>query len=346
MATQWTLERFLETARSHRLPFILLVLVRTGVLAQMARGTSRVEDLARECGVDAGALARLLDALVSIGLVRAGGNGYALVSSLAEDLAPDAVGGPLDGLRHTADGLDKWMRLEDALRAGRAQYPDELDVTRDPERNERFIRAMHSHARPAARRFADLLEREDARTFLDTGGGPGTFCLALLDRWPDMRAAVADLPLTLRVTRRVLEEAGMADRVRLIETDFYAQPASRLEGPWDLVLISAVIHAEGERENRALLSRLRSVVSPGGRIVVRENILDPDRRGPPRAALFDVHMLVSTRRGRCYTREEIERMLLDAGFEDPRRLGEPEDGFVAAYAPAASQRDSTSSSSS
>jgi hypothetical protein len=66
--------------------------------------------------------------------------------------------------------------------------------------------------------------------------------------------------------------------------------------------------------------------------VIRENLLSADRTGPPRATMFDVHMLVSTRRGRCYSLDEISGMLRAAGFTDPRLLTDEDDGFVVADA--------------
>lgn len=332
MSEEWTLERLRETARGYRMPLIILTLVRAGVFDELAVRPATAETLAASCGVDREAVTRLLNVLVSAGLLGRDADGYFLAGALADKLVPGQMGSAMDGLRHTADGLDKWFGIEEALKAGHAEYPDRLDVIRDPERNIRFIRAMHTHAAPVAGRFADLADAGDARTFLDVGGGPGTFALAMVRRWPDLQATVADLPLTLRVTRQVIREDRLQERVSLTEADFYGDEHCNLGGPWDLVLVSAVIHSEGPEQNRKLFGRIRRTLADGGRIVVRETILDEDRLGPPRAAMFDAHMLVSTRRGRCYTQSEISHMLLDAGFVSPRRLGEPDDGFVQAYA--------------
>ncbi len=328
----WTLERLSEVARGYRVPLMLLALVRTGVVEALASGPSDASALASARGLHEGALTRVLDAMVACGLLVRSGHDYALPADLARDLRPGEMGSPLDSLLHTAEGMDKWMALEQVLRLGHAEYPDSKDVTRDAERNEHFIRAMHAHAGPMARRLADLIERENAMTFLDLGGGPGTFCLALLDRWPGLVCAVADLPLTLRTTRRIIEASGVGHRMSVIEADFFEDRSCDLGGPWDLVLVSAVIHSEGEEPNRDLFGRVRRFVRPGGRIVVRETLLDPGRTGPLRASMFDVHMLVSTRRGRCYTQAEISDMLVSAGFVDPALLSGADDGFIVARA--------------
>jgi SAM-dependent methyltransferase len=320
-----------ELLRSFQLPLVMHVLIRAGVLDRLVRAPATAGEMARECGVDGGALARLLNAVTSVGILQRDGETYSLAPGLAAEIGT-GTGSPLDGFKHAADGLDKWLEIEAVLKRGFAEYGHDRDVTRDPERNENFIRAMHAYAGPVARRFAELVPREDAGTFLDLGGGPGTFSHALLEAWPGLRATIVDLPLTLRVTRRLVEEKGLEDRLELIERDFFLDTAGDLGGPYDLVLVSAVIHAEGETASRELFRRLHGVVAPGGRIVVRERILGEDRTGPPRATMFDVHMLVSTRRGRCYTLSEISSMLADAGFREPHLLSDLDEGFVVADA--------------
>jgi ubiquinone/menaquinone biosynthesis C-methylase UbiE len=320
-AGKWTADDLAETARGFRLPVVLLALVRAGVIGALCERPAGPAALAAACGVHEGALVRMLNVLVSVGILDLAEGAY----SLRVD-----PGDHLESMRHAADGLDKWLSLPDVLSRGHAEFPDELDVTLDPERNERFIRAMYAHAGPVAGRLARVLPREGAMSFLDLGGGPGTFCFALLEAWDGLVATLADLPLTLRVTRRLVDEKGAGDRMRLVEADFYHDRGCDLGGPYDLALVSAVIHAEGEDENRDLLARARRVVSTGGRILVRETLLDESRLGPTRAALFDVHMLVSTRRGRCYTLAEISDMLEGAGFRRPRLLAGPEEGIVVA----------------
>ena len=328
----WTVDRLMDEARGFRVPMLIAALVKCGALDRLAAGAAEAPALAAACRVDGPALARMLDACASLGIAVKQGRRYALAPSLAGDLAGGGVGTGLDGIRHTAQTLDKWKAIDEVLRQGRADYPPTMDVTADPALNEAFIRAMHAYAGPRARRLAEVLPREGARTLLDLGGGPGTFSLALLAAWPGLEATVADLPLTLRTTRKVIEETGAGDRLRVLEADFYRDRSCLLGGPWDLALVSAVLHAEGEAENRDLLRRVRGAVAPGGRIVIRENLLREDRVGPPLASLFDVHMLVSTRRGRCYTLGEISSMLAEAGFPDPRLLTDIEEGFVVARA--------------
>jgi hypothetical protein len=57
-------------------------------------------------------------------------------------------------------------------------------------------------------------------------------------------------------------------------------------------------------------------LNPGGRVAIRDFLIDPDRTTPLRGALFSVNMLVNTQEGRCYTEEEIGSWLVESGFSN------------------------------
>ena len=49
---------------------------------------------------------------------------------------------------------------------------------------------------------------------------------------------------------------------------------------------------------------------------IHDFVLNKDKVSPPFAAIFGVHMLAVTEKGRTYTYEEISRWLKNAGFKD------------------------------
>jgi hypothetical protein len=92
---------------------------------------------------------------------------------------------------------------------------------------------------------------------------------------------------------------------------------------YDLVFISAICHMLSEAENRDLLRRSRAALAPGGRIVIQDFILEPDKTAPKTAALFALNMLVGTRAGASYSEPEYAGWLAEAGFEEIRRVRLP-----------------------
>jgi cyclopropane fatty-acyl-phospholipid synthase-like methyltransferase len=91
-------------------------------------------------------------------------------------------------------------------------------------------------------------------------------------------------------------------------------------GGYDLVLISAICHMLGVKENRDLLARVHRALAPGGRVAIQDFLLRPDKAGPRAGALFSLNMLVNTRGGASYSEEEYTAWLREAGFGEVRRV--------------------------
>ncbi len=92
-----------------------------------------------------------------------------------------------------------WERLENSIRTGSpARTPDMYQ--RRPEETRRFIRAMDSlvRARGDAPWVAANLDLSGVRAIADVGGGPGTYLIEFLRRFPALKGAILDLPATLR----------------------------------------------------------------------------------------------------------------------------------------------------
>ena len=169
-----------------------------------------------------------------------------------------------------------------------------------------------------------------ARRLLDVGGGPGTYTAAFLRAAPELRATLFDLPLVVEIARERLSAAGLLDRVTLVAGDFEKDP---LPPGHDLAWISAIIHQNGPAQNDALYARILRALVPGGRLVIRDHVMDPGRTRPRAGALFAVNMLVGTEQGGTYTSDEIKAGLERAGFTGVRQLrsGDRMDCLVEAF---------------
>ena len=131
------------------------------------------------------------------------------------------------------------------------------------------------------------------------------------------------------MARRRMREAGLADRVALAPGDFYRDPLPRGA---DLAWVSAIAHQNSRAQNRALFRKVRSALVPGGRILIRDIVMAPDRIRPVDGALFAVNMLVATEGGGTFTLAELREDLSRAGFGRVRllRRGERMDSIVEA----------------
>src|SRR5438093_13770447 len=89
------------------------------------------------------------------------------------------------------------------------------------------------------------------------------FCRA----YPALTATVFDLPETLRTTERLIKEAGLAERLRLLPGDFHRDD---LRGPYDAGLMSDSLHYQGPDVNAALVWKVHRALAPSVRLGIKD----------------------------------------------------------------------------
>ena len=184
-----------------------------------------------------------------------------------------------------------------------------------------FIEAMDVINRGDATRIVGDLMPVEFEHLLDVGGGSGTWTVAWLRANPHARATLFDLPEVLPQAEDRLGNEGLLDRVTLVAGDFYADPLP--EGA-DLAWVSAIVHQNSRDQNRDLFGKVRAALRPGGRILIRDIVMDETRTRPPGGALFAVNMLSGTPAGGTFTFQELREDLEAAGFPNVVQLREDE----------------------
>jgi ubiquinone/menaquinone biosynthesis C-methylase UbiE len=173
----------------------------------------------------------------------------------------------------------------------------------------------------AAQSVAEALDLSAVTHFVDLGGGPGHYAIAMLERSPNLRATVVDLPLTLWVARDSFKRRGLAERAELVASDLFDSERDIPIAPEtaELALISHMVHMEGPQQNATLIRKAARLLTHGGRLVIHDMFLEEDRAHPQASSLFAVHMLAMTRRGELYPASVISGWLANAGLR-PRVL--------------------------
>jgi predicted O-methyltransferase YrrM len=161
---------------------------------------------------------------------------------------------------------------------------------------------------------------DNVRRMLDVGGGSGAYSIAFARANPALHADILDLAAVEPIARRHIQDSGVADRVHVRSGDLRS---GRLGEAYDLVFVSAICHMLSPAENLDLLRRCHEALAPGGRVVVQDFILEPDKTAPRFAALFALNMLVGTRGGASYSEPEYAAWLAEAGFQEIRRARLP-----------------------
>jgi (2Fe-2S) ferredoxin/predicted O-methyltransferase YrrM len=277
------------------------------------------EAAAAKMGTDARATEMLLNALVSMGLLVKREGVFRNTPVTGRYLSATSPDNARPALLHTAHLWVRWSRLTACVRAGTAVIHED-NAGRGQEWTEAFIAAMHRNASERAPLVVRAVSAEKVRRMLDVGGGSGAYSIAFAQANPALRADILDLATVEPIARRHIQAAGVADRVRVRAGDLRSGPLG--EG-YDLVFISAICHMLSPGENLDLLRRCREALAPGGRVVIQDFILEPDKTAPRFAALFALNMLVGTTGGSSYSEPEYAAWLGEAGFREIHRASLP-----------------------
>jgi len=314
MNEEWTPEAVHEASLGFQRACVMIAAAELDVFSTIGSGARRSEELARRLRADPRAMAILLDALVAIGLLEKVGDAYRVPADVSDILTPGGRKRRFYMARHLGRCSRRWVQLSRVVQSGKPA--DAVLAGLSPEEeHEAFIEAMHEISVPVAGGLVATLGPPRFTHLLDIGGGPGTWTIAFLRAMPGSRATLFDLPEVIPRARKRVAEAGLADRVSLVAGDYLSDA---LPAGADLAWLGAIIHQNSPEENRRLLRKAREALVPGGNLLIRDVVMEPDRVHPPRGALFAVNMLVSSPGGSTYTFEEIAGWLMEAGFEEPR----------------------------
>ncbi|MEM9033799.1 MAG: methyltransferase [Actinomycetota bacterium] len=322
--------------------------VEVGMLQLLEAGPVSVADIERstrltEAGVDA-----IGGVLVATGMVRRpDASALALTTEAAEYLLPSSPYFMGESLFVTCSASmpAAWVDPQPVSTRDRVATEARRQLRRIPNAararlrptdggwrlgSRRRLENQHSRNLPNGVAAARLPLFDGVESVIDVGGGTGTFAIPFLERNPDARVVLTDLPDAMEGIEGFLSRAGVRDRVDLVAMDV-------LESPWpvprcDAAFFGNLIHVFDDAKTSQLAAACRPHVRSGGFIVFHELVWNDDRTGPLKTALFNATM--RSYAGRQRTVEELIEPLTTAGFVDP--FSHPTRGgfaAVGAYAP-------------
>ncbi|MEK7703065.1 MAG: methyltransferase [Nitrospirota bacterium] len=295
---------------------IFLVSVRLDVYTAISEGNKTSEALAASIKTDSAFTKRLLDALVSLGVLTCDGDGYQNSPIVAEFLvktSPFYMGELM--LLQDAE-WEAWGNLEAIIRSGKPPVSGNLFMNR-PDLSDLTLKVLHRMGQRVAPTLAEKIDLSRYRTFLDVGGGAGTFSFAFCKRYLNLQAVLFDLPGTLAITQKNIEKEKMADRISTAPGNFNQDI---FPGTFDVVFLSDILHYQTEDENAALFKRLYAVTNPGGRFIVKDMFVGETPENPGWNAIFSMHMMVYSEKGRCFKGSVISEWMKAAGFYEIREV--------------------------
>lgn len=324
---EWSYERVLATMGNTWQAFALQAAVKLDVCSAIGQESLSAEAVARRLKGNPRGIATLLDALSAMKLLGKDSGRYrntAASAALLGKESPRYLGHIIMHHHHLAYS---WLRLDEAVRAGRPLRSDR--AARTEEEQETFLMGMFDLALPVAPRVAELLDLSQRRHLLDLGGGPGTFAIYFCLKNPELKATVYDLPSTRTYAQKTIERFGLGDRITFQAGNYLEDP---ITGSYDVAWLSQVLHSAGMTECEHIISKAVAALEPGGTLLIHEFILNNAMDGPLFPALFSLNMLLLTAQGQSYTEAQLMGLLARGGVTHVRRLsfqGPNDSGIIA-----------------
>ena len=296
----------------------MVVATELGIADALVGGPRHAAEVASEVGADADALERMLRYLVGRGVFRRRRDGRFANNASSDRLRVDHP----ESLRPWVQFFGApwhiaiWNELEHSVRTGEggtaaAFGHDFWDyVTREnPEAGRVFDEAMEAASRVQLTAVARRYDWPARGRICDVGGGTGTLLATIVAAAPGVEGVLFDLPEVVAKAGPVLTSSGVAERIEVVGGDFFAS----VPGGCDRYVLQAIVHDWDDESCVRFLTRCRTALPDGGRVLVLEFVM-PDHDGDAIVKATDLEMLVDTGKGRERTRAEFDALFAAAGL--------------------------------
>jgi hypothetical protein len=183
-----------------------------------------------------------------------------------------------------------------------------------------FNRAMRSFSGTTIPAILEAYDFSGVGVLADVAGGYGHLLAAVLNRYPQMKGVLFDVPYVLEGAPALLEKEGVADRVELVTGDFYESvPVTA-----DTYMLKHIIHDWYDEQNVLILKNIRASMPDDGKILIIDTVI-PEGNEPHFGKILDLEMLVSPG-GVERTEREFRELLAASGLRLSRIV--PTKSFV------------------
>ena len=286
-------------------------------------GPKSAPELAQATKTQPLALYRLLRALSSVGIFAEDDEARFSLTPMAECLIDRPGSQYAVAIMMGDEHYASWGDLLYSLQTGKPAF-DHLYgkpvfdwLSEHPEQAKIFDAAMTGFHGPETQAMIDAYDFSGIGAIVDVGGGNGTVLSAILGKNPTLKGILYDLPGVIERAKTNLASAGLAARCQTIAGSFFesAPPGG------DAYLMRHIIHDWTDAQCHTILSNIRKVMPPHGRLLVIEMVIKPRNEAQP-AKWLDLNMLVLPG-GMERTEAEYHALYAKAGFRLERIVPTP-----------------------
>jgi len=291
-----------------------------GIFKALSDETLTTQELAAQLSLDVRALALLLAALCSQGLIDKRLGRWSATHETRRWLHPQAraywgaffVGFP--------GGIPMHAPLLEAIKTGKRPQ-DSSDAPPSWERPSitaeaaaRVVAFMHAHSQAPARGTSVQSEFAEVASVMDVGCGSGVYGIEMAKQNPQLQVGLMDLKEMCLEVDKYIAADGVGGRVKSLAVNMFneAWPTG-----YESHFFANVFHDWTTETNKLLAKKSFDALPSGGRIFLSEILMNDEGTGPWPAAAFSLLMLIRTL-GKQYSLAEFQQILESAGFTDVR----------------------------
>jgi C-methyltransferase len=314
-------------------PQVVTCAAELGIADAMGEAAIAADELAGRLSVDPQALARLLRAMASLGLVGDEGDGRFSLTGMGACLRTDSPQSLKGMALHVGTQLaPAFAALAECVRTGRPpefiKYgPDGFaEFAEKPAEAAVFNQSMVDNSRRIAGEAAAAYDFAQFATIMDVGGGYGAVLATLLKSASNASGCVVDLGHAREGALKLFKADGVTDRARFVEASFFDE----LPETADCYVLKYILHDWNDAYAERIVARVgEAAAKSGGTVILIERIL-PERFAPSaehaKAAQGDLTMMLWD--GRERTEAEFAALLAKGNLGLTRIVPLPDKHFV------------------
>lgn len=308
-------QQLMQMAMGKFVSRMITLVANLGVADHLAEPTS-VVTLANATGANPDALYRVLRALAAVGVfVESDGRTFAL-TPVGAVLRSDHPRSARAMCRMLNDSWNwaAWGALDHSVKTGEPAFDHVYGMpafkwfaTHSAE-SQLFGEAMTSLTIGTSAAVARAYDFSSVKHLVDVGGSHGIMLAGVIDRFPNVRGTLFDLPHVVAEANAKLASSPHRDRIATVGGSFF-EPLPKA----DAYIMKSIIHDWDDASCVKILSNCREAMEPGGRVLIVEGVVT---NAPESTFLkmLDIEMLAVTHGGRERTEPEFVAVLHSAGL--------------------------------
>jgi len=270
-----------------------------------------LDTLAKETQSDKRCLGALLSALVSMDFLDRDGDVF-MNNQFSQTFLASSSSFYQGGIVYMFENwYEAWGGLYNTVKTGKPSALMHQEYSDQETRN--YMMGMHNRALSQSDVLTSMFDLAGKKQLMDVGCGPATFAVKFCEKYDGLNAVAMDREQNLQIAKEIVDQFGMQDRVELRPGDYNTDS---LGSSNDAMLLSSMTNQESPENIKKLLKKCYDSMNKDGVIMIQEQLLHADKKGPQLAALIGVNQIINTVQGTSYSTAEMEDILREVGFVD------------------------------